>query len=77
MRPDNLKARLSEILAEEEEARVDWDAVLNRSADLLSEMTLPAPAVVQDYLNSIEMRRGDSVFAHAQRTELLRFLRAA
>lgn len=74
---DDLKARLGNILAEEEESEVDWDTVLNRSAVLLSEMTFPAPDIVQDYLNSIERRRLDCVFAHAQRTDVLRFLRAA
>ena len=74
---DDLKARLGNILAEEEESEVDWDTVLNRSAVLLSEMTFPAPDIVQDYLNSIERRRLGCVFAHAQRTDLLRFLRVA
>lgn len=57
--------------------RIRLDTVLSRSAVLLSEMTLPAPDVVQDYLDSIEGCRLDCVFAHAQRTDLLRFLRAA
>ena len=74
---DDLMAHLGNILAEEEDSKVDWDTVLNSSAVLLSEMTFPAPDIVQDYLNSIERRRLDCVFAHAQRTGLLRVLRAA
>lgn len=70
---EELKARLYNILTEEEKSEVDWDTVLNRSAVLLSEITFPAPDIVQDYLNSIERRRLDCVFAHAQRAALLRF----
>jgi len=75
MQPDNLKQRLGEILAEEEGSQVDWEVVAIMSGILIAELPGPAPAVAQSYLDSVEKRRSDCVFGHAQRTELLRYWR--
>ena len=78
MQPDVLKQRLGEILAEEEEgSRVDWEVVTALSGILIAELPDPAPAAAQSYLDSVEKRRSDCVFAHAQRAELLRYLRGS
>ena len=74
---DELKLRLGRILAEEEgDGSVDWPAVQGLSDALLGELQMPIPLIVDDYLRGADRRRQDNVFAHAQRTQLLAFLRA-
>ena len=76
MKIDQLKLRLGQILAEEEgNGSVDWSIVQLRSAELLGELQVPIPLIVHEYLRGSDRRREDGVFAHAQRSELLGFLR--
>ena len=77
MKIDELKVRLGQILAEEEgyEA-VDWSMVQLRSVELLGELQMPIPLIVNEYLRGSDRRREDGVYAHAQRSQLLHFLRA-
>ncbi|WP_395621933.1 hypothetical protein [Sphingomonas daechungensis] len=71
-----LKVRLDRILAEEEgEGAVDWEIVEDQSNKLLGELPAPIPLVVEAYLLGSSRRREDGVFAHAQRSQLLSFLR--
>lgn len=73
---DELKARLGRILAEEEGvAPVDWNGVEFLSGELLAELDGSTPLIVDAYLRGFERRRQDAVFAHAQRSQLLEFLR--
>ena len=73
---DELKLRLGQILAEEEgDAPVDWNAVQFLSGELLEELDGSTPLIVDVYLRGSDRRREDGVFAHAQRSELLGFLR--
>ena len=73
---DQLKIRLGQILAEEEgDGSVDWDSIQSRSDELLGELQVPIPLIVQAYLRGADQRRTDSVYAHAQRSQLLHFLR--
>ena len=76
MKIDELKLRLGQILAEEEgyEA-VDWSNVQLRSVELLGELQMPIPLIVNEYLRGSDRRREDGVYAHAQRSQLLHFLR--
>ena len=76
MKIDELKIRLGQILAEEEgyEA-VDWSSVQLRSVELLGELQMPIPLIVNEYLRGSDRRREDGVYAHAQRSQLLHFLR--
>ena len=77
MDADGLKSRLGQILAEEErDPPIDWTLVEQLSVALLGELHLPLPLIVDEYLRGSERRRQDEVFAHAQRGELLLFLRA-
>ena len=77
MKIDELKIRLGRILAKEEgDASVDWPGVQGLSHELLGEVQLPIPLIVDEYLRGADRRRQDNVFAHAQRTQLLEFLRA-
>jgi hypothetical protein len=72
-----LKLRLGQILAEEEgDGGVDWHWVESQSATLLGELQMPIPLVVDEYLRGFERRRQDIIFGHAQRSELLAFLRS-
>ena len=74
---DELKLRLGRILAEEEgDGSVDWPAGQGLSDTLLGELQMPIPLIVDEYLRGADRRRQDNVFAHAQRTQLLAFLRA-
>ena len=74
---DELKRRLGQILAEEEgDGSVDWHDVGCRSDQLLGELQVPLPLIVDEYLRGTEQRRLDSVYAHAQRSQLLQFLRS-
>ena len=76
MDTDGLKSRLGQILAEEERDHpVDWTLVEQLSIELLGELRVPLPLIVDEYLRGSERRRQDEVFAHAQRGELLLFLR--
>lgn len=76
MEIDELKHRLGRILAEEEgDGPVDWPAVQGLSDALLGELQMPIPLIVDAYLRGADRRRQDNVFAHAQRTQLLAFLR--
>jgi hypothetical protein len=73
---DELKLRLGQILAEEEgDGSVDWQSVAGLSEKLLGELQLPIPLIVNEYLRGAERRRQDGVYAHAQRSQLLHFLR--
>jgi hypothetical protein len=77
VKTDELKLRLGRILAEEEGgASVDWPGVQGLSDELLGELQLPIPLIVDEYLRGADRRRQDNVFAHAQRTQLLAFLRS-
>jgi hypothetical protein len=74
---DELKLRLGRILAEEEgNASINWYAVQCLSDELLGELQVPMPLIVDAYLRGTDRRRQDNVFAHAQRTQLLQFLRS-
>jgi hypothetical protein len=73
---DELKQRLDRILAEEEgNGSIDWDHVESQSDALLGELQVPIPLIVDEFLRGSGRRRQDSVFAHAQRSQLLSFLR--
>ena len=73
-----LKIRLGQILAEEEgDGFPDWQSVRLASDQLLGELRVPLPLIVEEYLRGSERRRQDVVFAHAQRTQLVEFLRDA
>jgi hypothetical protein len=75
---EELKLRLGQILAEEEgDGSVDWHAVECLSDELIGELDAPIPLIVNEYLRGTGRRRQDNVFAHAQRTQLLDFLRNA
>ena len=72
-----LKNRLGRILAEEEgDGPVDWESVERLSNQLLGELQMPIPLVLDEYLRGSDRRRLDIMFAHAQRGELLQFLRS-
>jgi hypothetical protein len=76
MKIDELKLRLGQILAEEEaNGSVDWQSVACQSRELLGELQVPIPLIVDDYLRGADRRRQDSVYGHAQRSQLLHFLR--
>ncbi|MBV8907715.1 MAG: hypothetical protein JOZ20_01815 [Sphingomonas sp.] len=71
-----MKSRLGQILAEEErDPPIDWFLVEQLSSELLGELSSPLPLIVDEYLRGSERRRQDEVFAHAQRGQLLLFLR--
>ena len=74
MKTGELKRRLGQILANEEDPDVDWDAVAAMSAELASDLGHSLPPIVADYLASVERRREDSVFGHAQRSVLVLYL---
>jgi hypothetical protein len=76
MKTDELKRRLSLILAEEEGSDVDWDAVAAMSAQLTADLGHSLPPIASDFLVSVERRREDPVFALAQRSVLLQYLRS-
>ena len=76
MDADGLRMRLAQILAEEEDEKgVDWQAIESLSCGLLGELQVPVPLIADEYLRGSERRRQDMVFAHAQRCQLLLFLR--
>ena len=76
MKIDELKIRLGQILAEEEGYEtVNWSIVQLRSVELLGELQMPIPLIVNEYLRGSDRRREDGVYAHAQRSQLLYFLR--
>ena len=76
MKIDELKLRLGQILADEEgDGSVNWQDVASRSDQLLGELHMPIPLIVNEYLRGADRRRQDSVYAHAQRSQLLHFLR--
>jgi hypothetical protein len=73
---DQLKLRLGQILAEEEGGgSVDWHNVTCLADELLGELQVPIPLIVNEYLRGADRRRQDSLYAHAQRSQLLHFLR--
>lgn len=74
MRTEELKRRLGEILAKEEEPEVDWDAVASMSGQLASDLGASLPPITAEYLTSVERRRDDVVFGHAQRSVLALYL---
>lgn len=75
MEDTELKQRLGLIVEHEQRTDVDW-AIIERLCDVLAEdVGIEAPLIVQEYLASFDRRRSDSVFGHAQRSELLRYLR--
>jgi hypothetical protein len=72
-----LKVRLGRILAEEEgDGPVDWEVVARLSNELLGELQMPVPLIVDEYLRGFDRRRQDIVFGHAQRVQLLLYLRS-
>ncbi|MFL6786895.1 MAG: hypothetical protein ACJ8E0_11560 [Sphingomicrobium sp.] len=72
-----MKVRLGKILAEEErDGPIDWKIVDRLSNDLLSELQMPVPLIVDEYLRGFDRRRQDIVFGHAQRVQLLLYLRS-
>jgi hypothetical protein len=80
---NELKAGLTELLSQEEQAAVDWDRVQDLSIRLLAELRSGAghaidyPAeVVIPYLTEFDRRRADSGEATRQRTRLVGYLRA-
>lgn len=75
MRDAELKQRLGLILTQEEQREVDWSLVARLCDDLAEELRIKAPPIVQEYLASFEQRESDVAFAHAQRSELVRYLR--
>ena len=76
MDTDELKVRLGRILAEEEgDGHTDWPSVEHLSNELLGELQMPVPLIVDEYLRGSDRRRQDMVFGHAQRGQLLQFLR--
>lgn len=75
MRDAELKQRLGLILTQEEQREVDWSLVARLCDDLAEELGIKAPPIVQEYLASFEQRESDVAFAHAQRSELVRYLR--
>jgi hypothetical protein len=70
MKTEELKRRLGQILAKEEEPNVDWGAVATMSDELAGDLGDMRPPIVADYLTSVARRREDSVFGHAQRSAL-------
>ena len=76
MDTDELKLRLGRILAEEEgDGATDWPTVERMSDQLRSELQMPAPLIVDEYLRGLDRRREEEMFGRAQRNELLTFLR--
>ena len=77
MDTDELKVRLGRILAEEEgDGHIDWPSVERLSNELLGELQMPIPLIVDEYLRGSDRRRQDMVFGHAQRGQLLQYLRS-
>ena len=77
MDTNELKNRLGRVLAEEEcDGPIDWLAVERLSEELRGELQMPVPLIVDEYLRGFERRRQDEVFGHAQRSQLLLFLRS-
>ncbi|MEO6256593.1 MAG: PilZ domain-containing protein [Sphingomicrobium sp.] len=74
MNTEELKRRLGEILAKEEEPVVEWDAIEAMSTELASDLGHALPPIAADYLLSVERRREDSVFGHAQRSVVVLYL---
>jgi hypothetical protein len=74
MKTEELRRRLGEILAKEEELGVDWDAIAAMSTQLASDLGHSLPPIAADYLANVDRRREDSVFGHAQRSVLKLYL---
>ncbi len=70
-----LKQQLGNIVAQEEAPEVDWATVSRLCAALAAELGPAAPLPVQEYLAAVGRRRWDGVFAQAQRSDLVRYLR--
>ena len=60
---------------EEGDGFADWSIIQLRSDELLGELQVPIPLIVSEYLQGADRRRQDSLYAHAQRSQLLHFLR--
>jgi len=72
-----LKMRLGQILADEEgDGAVDWQSIERQSNALLGELQMPVPLIVDEYLRGSDRRQQDMVFGHAQRGQLLLYLRS-
>ena len=77
-----LKASLSEILAEEEAKQIDWDRVQDLSLALLARLhsgdsfEFPIEVVIP-YLTDFSLRRADRDEAVRQQARLIGFLRTA
>jgi len=72
-----VKLVLSQMLASEEcDGETDWLEVAALSAAALEELPSSLPQIVHSYLVDVDKRRSDPAFAFAQRSELLRYLRA-
>ena len=74
MKTEELRRRLAEILVKEEEPDVDWRAVTELSAALAQDLGNSLPPITADYLASVDRRREDAVFGHAQRSVLALYL---
>jgi len=70
-----LKQRLGLIIAQEQRPDVDWFLVARLCDQLAEELGTEVPPIVQEYPASFERRRSDAVFAQAQRSELVNYLR--
>jgi len=77
MKAPTLKQRLGGILTEEEQPDADLALIARLSDELANEICMEAPLIVREYLVTFAQHRSDAVFAHAQRSELLRFLRSS
>ena len=72
-----LKMRLGQILADEEgDGAVDWQSIERQSNALLGELQMSVPLIVDEYLRGFDRRQQDMVFGHAQRGQLLLYLRS-
>jgi hypothetical protein len=80
MNTGELKASLSEILAEEEAKQIDWDRVQDLSLALLARLhtgenfEFPIEVVIP-YLTDFSLRRADRSEALRQQDRLIGFLR--
>lgn len=76
MKSEELQRRLGHILAEEEVPPSDWDAVAVLSAQLIDDAGVELSVFAKDYLVSWQRRRNDPLFAQAQRSSLIQYLRS-
>jgi hypothetical protein len=72
----DLKHRLGLIITQEQEPGVDWAVVSCLCAALARDIGETERGPVKDYLGTSGRRKSDFVFAHAQRSELISYLRS-